>query len=665
MSFFKNLKIGVQLGLSFFCILLIFAIAGIMINMSLKSVNDGAQLIKGETIPFLIAADKMAFNAVQVQQFLTDVSATHDTDAYKEAEEAARDFKEDVGKFREMFKRENDTVSLKKLDELETDFNHFYEVGKQMANTYITQGLEAGNKIMTGFDEKSLLLTGKVSEFVKQQENEAITESQKNIESVWKTQKTLLLFGILAIVICIIVAIFMTRSIAAPVKNMAEAAQRIAAGELDVAVEVKSKDEIGILANAFKDMIVYLKGMAHTAEAIAEGDLKGDVTPKSEKDTLGNAFKKMITGLRDIVGQLRGGSDQVASASSEIAATAEQSSRNSEGAATAVEEITSTIHEMSANIQNVAKSIQSQSAAVTQTSSSIEELIASIQRVADNARRLEELSGKAAEAVNSGRSAVDKSSSGMNEITRVITSSGDTIRVLGGRTEDIGKIVEVIDDIAEQTNLLALNAAIEAARAGEHGMGFAVVADEVRKLAERSAKSTKEIGDLIYGIQKDTQAAVNNVERNVGVVEQALRLSTEVVDSLKKIETSVTEVSRYSSEISAATSEQAGGCDQISKAVSKLNEITQEVSASADEQASGTEQVVKAVEKLRDMVQQNASSSTELAASAEQLSRQSDSLTEVAGRFSMEESGAPKAKTTSHKETGKPGAFGAGKHQKG
>ncbi|MBI3399707.1 MAG: methyl-accepting chemotaxis protein, partial [Deltaproteobacteria bacterium] len=188
---------------------------------------------------------------------------------------------------------------------------------------------------------------------------------------------------------------------------------------------------------------------------------------------------------------------------------------------------------------------------------------------------------------------------------------------------------------------------------GEHGMGFAVVADEVRKLAERSAKSTKEIGDLIYGIQKDTQSAVNNVERNVGVVEQALKLSNEVVESLKKIEGSVTDVSRYSSEISAATSEQAGGCNEISKAVSKLNEVTQEVSASADEQASGTEQVVKAVEKLRDMVQQNASSSTELAASAEQLSRQSDSLTEVAGRFSIEEEAAKQKVRVSKAETGK------------
>lgn len=432
-------------------------------------------------------------------------------------------------------------------------------------------------------------------------------EAQSLTEISQMRYKTLIItffaIGFLALSVSIAMAVILARGIIAPVKIMAEAAQKIASGDLDVNIEVKSNDEIGILANA---------------------------------------FKTMIAGLKDIVGQIREGSDQVASASSEIAATAEQAGKNNDSAATGVEEITSTIHEMSANIQNVAKNIQGQAAAVTQTSSSIEELIASIQQVADNAKRLAELSIKSAEAVDTGMNAVNKSSGGMREITNVINSSADTIRVLGSKTEDIGKIVEVIEDIAEQTNLLALNAAIEAGRAGENGAGFAVVADEVRKLAERSAKSTKEIAGLIYGVQKDTQSAVSNVEKNVGVVEQALNLSNEVVESLNKIEAAVTEVSKYSSEISAATSEQASNCDQISKAVTKLNEVTQEVSASADEQASGAEQVVKAVEKLRDMVQQNASSATELAASAEQLAGQSDVLTEVAGRFSIKEEAARK-----------------------
>src|SRR3989338_7642650 len=437
-------------------------------------------------------------------------------------------------------------------------------------------------------------------------------EAKDAVETSQTRYRTLIIiFGIIgfvAIGTSIFMAILFIRGIAAPVKRMAEIARRVAGGDLDVEVETrKSRDEIGFLTGSFQEM---------------------------------------IEGLRNIIGEVRGGSEQVTSAASEIAASSEQSSRNTESSAAAVEEITSTMHEMSANIHNVAKNVQSQSAAVTQTSSSIEELIASIQQVAENAGKLAELAYKSAEATGAGIITVGKSSESMNDITKVITISADTMRLLGGRAEDIGRIVEVIDDIAEQTNLLALNAAIEAARAGEHGMGFAVVAEEVRKLAERSAKSTKEISEIIYGIQKEAEGAVDKVEENVGVVGETLSLSNEVINSLKKIEGAVADVSKYAQEINAATQEQASGCDQISKVIIRLNEITHEVSAASDEQASGTEQVVKAIEKLRDMVQQNASSATELAASAEQLSRQSDALTALSGKFICDEDKAMHAKAS-------------------
>ncbi|MEE9614739.1 MAG: methyl-accepting chemotaxis protein [Thermodesulfobacteriota bacterium] len=458
-------------------------------------------------------------------------------------------------------------------------------------------------------------------------------DTDQAFAAVMSLRTRILIVSVLAIGMALILGFFISRSISVPVKEMAAAAQSIASGDLDVNVNVKSNDELGMMGRSFNDMVAYLKTMAHVAEAIAEGDLRKDVRPNSARDVLGNAFNGMLVGLRDIVGQVRGGADQIASATGQIASTSEQSSRNSEASATAVEEITSTMHEMSSNIQNVAKNIQGQASSVAETSTAIEELIASIQRVADNARKMVEIAKQSAEAVSSGREAVDRSTEGVRNITSVMGASAETIRKLGTRTEDIGKIIEVIDDIAEQTNLLALNAAIEAARAGEHGMGFAVVADEVRKLAERSARSTSEISELIYGIQKDAGEAVRDVEKNVGIVDGALKLSDEVVASLKKIEASVVEVGRYSHEISAATGEQAGGCDQISRSVNKLNEITQEISSSADEQSSGTEQVVKGVEKLREMTQQGASSAAELASSAEQMSRQADSLNEVVARF--------------------------------
>lgn len=442
-----------------------------------------------------------------------------------------------------------------------------------------------------------------------------------------------------ALIIGLLVSILIARSISRPLVKMAEAAKKIAKGELDSDVDVRSKDEVGMLASAFREMTDYLKDMAHKAEAISEGDLTKEITPRSEKDILGNSFKTMVKGLSSIVGKVRGGSEQIASAAAEVGATSEQSSKNGEMAATAVEEITSTMHEMSTNIQNVAKSIQSQAAFVTETGASIEQLIASIERVAANSKKLVEIARQSNDVVIAGKMAVELSSGGVKNIVNVIGDSAETIKVLGGRTEDIGKIIDVIDDIAEQTNLLALNAAIEAARAGEHGMGFAVVADEVRNLAERSAKSTAEISELIRGIQKDAASAVLKVEKNVEVVSGALKLSNEVTESLRRIESSVAEVARYSQEIGAATGEQASGCGEISKAVSKLNDITQEISSSADEQASGTEQVVKGVERLREMTAQNAASASQLASAAEQMRVQSESLNVVVAKFNIDEEG--------------------------
>jgi methyl-accepting chemotaxis protein len=437
-------------------------------------------------------------------------------------------------------------------------------------------------------------------------------------------------FAILGITY-IFTAFFM--SVVPPLKEMIISAQRIASGELDVNLEARSKDEIGELTNAFSGMVVYLKSMAHTAEAIADGDLRNDIAPKSERDVLGSAFKKMIEGLRGIVSEMREGSDQIASASSQIAATAEQSAKSNEGASTAIEEITSTVHELSTNIQTVAKNTQNQSSSVGQTSSSIEEMVTSIARVAETAERLKELSLKSMSAVNFGKDATGKSGDGIEEINRVITRSADTISILGSRAKDIGKIIEVIDDIAEQTNLLALNAAIEAARAGEQGLGFAVVAEEVRKLAERSASSTREISELISGIQQEAMDAVKHMENSTSIVKQGVSLSEEVKTALKKIEEAVSEVTKYSQEISAATQEQSAGSKQIAKAAENLNEITQEISSATEEQSSGTEQVVKTMEKMREMVQQNASGATELAASADQLSAQGERLQELVSRF--------------------------------
>jgi methyl-accepting chemotaxis protein len=468
----------------------------------------------------------------------------------------------------------------------------------------------------------------------------------------------------LSVIAGLCLGLFLSRSLSRPIVQLSGMARQAAEGDLSLDVDIKRTDEIGVLADSFRAMSSYLKSMARTAEDISGGDLSGEVTPKSDKDVLGNAFHAMIAGLRSIIVDVRSGADQMASASAQIASTSEQAAKNNETAATGVEETTSTMHEMSANIQNVAKSTQSQASSVAETSASVEQMVTSIQRIADTAKQFVELSQKTKKAVDAGLAAVEKSVKGTDDINDAIVRSADTIAALGSRVEDIGKIVDVIDDIAEQTNLLALNAAIEAARAGEQGMGFAVVAEEVRKLAERSAKSTREIADLISGIQKEAVEAVKGMEKSTQLVEKGVEMSKQVGDTLRVIEGSVVEVDRYSKEIGAATQEQSSGSTQIAKAAENLREITHEISSATEEQASAAEQIVKTMEKMREMIHQNASGATEIASSAEQLRSQADRFQELVGRFVIgdEEMIAPVARK---KAASKQDGNGSGKKAAG
>lgn len=431
----------------------------------------------------------------------------------------------------------------------------------------------------------------------------------------------------------------LVRSATVPVKPRAATAAPLAESPLASSTAFQRTDEIGTLTQSFREMVVYLQNMAMTAEEIAAGDLRRDVKPRSENDVLGVAFQKMSLGLRSMIAEIRGGADQMAAATIEIAGTAELSARNNEAAATAVEETTATMHEMSTNVQSVAKNAQSQASAVTQTSASIEQMVTSIQRIAATVSRFVELSQRTKKAVADGLTAMDRSAKGTDEINRAIVRSAETIAALGTRVENIGRIVDVIDEIADQTNLLALNAAIEAARAGEQGLGFAVVAEEVRKLAERSAKSTKEIADLITGIQKEAQEAVRQMEKSTQQVEKGVELSHQVSTSLKAVESNVGDVDKYAREIGAATQEQSGGSTQIAKAAESLREVTHEISSATDEQASAAEQIAKTMEKMREMIHQNASGTAGLASSAEQLRSQAERFQNIVSRFIVEDGG--------------------------
>jgi len=450
---------------------------------------------------------------------------------------------------------------------------------------------------------------------------------------------SIILGTLLAIGIGVVGAYRTAGSITEPLKHLITVAREIGdSGDLDQNIDIHRNDEIGALATTFNNMVAYLKEMAAVSMAVAEGDLTMEVAPRSKRDTLGNAFLRMSHGLQEIVKATRDGASQVSAGSNQVAGAADESAKVSVQASSAIEEVTSTMHEMSINVQNVVKNTQVQASSVAETSASIDQMVTSIQRVADTAKVLLDIANRSREEVMTGIQTMEKTTDGLNRTNRAIQSSAEIINILGHRADDIGKIIEVIDDLAEQTNLLALNAAIEAARAGEHGLGFAVVADEVRKLAEKSTQSTKEIADLIESIQREARQAVENMEHSTRIVEEGLSLGNDLGTALHKISDVVTEVYKFSQEIGAATNEQSVGSSQIAKATNRLTEITQEINSAVEEQASGAQAVVRAMDKMRELVQQSASSSTELSAAAEQMLKLSRNLLDNMDRFVIDRS---------------------------
>jgi methyl-accepting chemotaxis protein len=193
----------------------------------------------------------------------------------------------------------------------------------------------------------------------------------------------------------------------------------------------------------------------------------------------------------------------------------------------------------------------------------------------------------------------------VEEITKIaddVKRSAEAVTSLGKKGEQIGQIIEVINDIAEQTNLLALNAAIEAARAGEHGRGFAVVADEVRKLAERTTTATEEVARSIKEIQADTDGAVKRIESGSKRVAKGVELANNAGGALGKIVDASHSVASMVESIAAAAEEQSAASEQISRSIEQINAVTLESTQGAQQAAQAATQLSQQAELLQSMV---------------------------------------------------------------
>jgi methyl-accepting chemotaxis protein len=224
--------------------------------------------------------------------------------------------------------------------------------------------------------------------------------------------------------------------------------------------------------------------------------------------------------------------------------------------------------------------------------------------IAQNCHLAAEGAIRASQTALDGANVIDNTLAAIAQIAEKVQESAKTVEKLGVRGEQIGAIIETIEDIADQTNLLALNAAIEAARAGEQGRGFAVVADEVRALADRTTKATREIGEMIKAIQCETKEAVAAMEQGVYQVEKGTVEAAKSGQSLQEILQQINDVTMQVKQIAIAAEEQTATTGEISNNMQQINEVIQMTSRGAHESAVAAGQLSGNSEDLQGLVRQ-------------------------------------------------------------
>ena len=321
-----------------------------------------------------------------------------------------------------------------------------------------------------------------------------------------------------------------------------------------------------------------LKQAVSAMNDIAEGE--GDLTQslnargKDEISQLATAFNKFTGDIRSILTEVQNSSEILTTSAQEMTEITEDSSATIQKQQLETEHIASAITEMSVTAQEVLNHAVSVSDAAT----------------------------NADDETNKGRAIVTQAIDSVQDLEAEIENNSQMMQKLGKEIQDIGTVLDVIQNITEQTNLLALNAAIEAARAGEQGRGFAVVADEVRTLATRTAHSTQEIQTIVESIQRDTKIVVENTERNQSIAKSTSDLATKAGISLDEIATAVSNATDKAAQIATITQQQSAVAEEISKNVENITVLADHTTSISNKVLSGSQDQRSLSDSLHKMV---------------------------------------------------------------
>jgi methyl-accepting chemotaxis protein len=426
-------------------------------------------------------------------------------------------------------------------------------------------------------------------------------------------------------------------------------AEKMASGDLRAGDTFESEDELGELSRAFAGMASSLrKTVSRVAEAadrieatatetaaVSESvaSVTGDqVTGIQQASTSMEAINVQVGEIADFARTLNGSVEESSSSILELGASGQDLNDTAETLSARVEEVSGSIEQMVRSVQQVSETTATLAEACDDTSSSMEEMAGSLRESDTVAEETARLSRQVVDSAESGQDKVRQTIDGMDAIRVATETAEQVIRNLGARTDEIGAIVDVIDDVADETNLLALNAAIIAAQAGEHGKAFSVVADEIKDLADRVFTSTKEIGSLIRAVQDEGSNAIGAIELGTQSVASGVDLSAEAGLSLEEITRASREsgsriqeivgamrgqaaaashvvglMERVASgveQIRGAALEQESGNQVVFRSATTMREVAHQVRGTTEEQARGSGRIRESVEEVRDAVEQ-------------------------------------------------------------
>ncbi|WP_286057960.1 methyl-accepting chemotaxis protein [Bacillus mojavensis] len=350
--------------------------------------------------------------------------------------------------------------------------------------------------------------------------------------------------------------------------------------------------------------------MKSSANEIAEGNLSNDIEPLASKDELGDlneALQKMVGNLRDIVGYSKEISTRVLS-SSQVLTTATNETR------TGSRHITETMNEMAEGSEQQAQD------AVT-IAESMNEFTESIDKAYNHGMTISDTSQNVLELAVNGNENMNTSVQQMKTIHHIVQEAVHKVRSLEQHSQDINKLVQVINGIAEQTNLLSLNAAIEAARAGESGKGFAVVAEEVRKLADGVSDSVQDITKIVGGTQQEINTVIQYLESSFTEVEKGTENLTDTGQAMQNIKQSVTYVADSIKEVT-------DGLKQLTNQSITINQSIENIASVSEESAAG-------IEETFSITEQSAHSMDQVLQNAEELERLAKELNEKMDQFTI------------------------------